>query len=57
MTENKKKQRFMALPIENHETAAWINSSKDIKPLSQVVIPTEYDVQNAKEWVDDGSQL
>lgn len=57
MTENKKKQRFMALPIESHETAAWINSSKDMKPLSQVVIPTEYDVQNAKEWVDNGSRL
>lgn len=57
MTENKKKQRFMALQVENHETAAWINSSKDMKPLSQVVIPTEYDVLNAKEWVDNGSRL
>lgn len=52
MTENKKKERFMALPVENHEAAAWINSSKDVKPLSNVVIPTEHDVQNAKEWVD-----
>lgn len=57
MTENKKKQRFMALPIEKHESAAWVNSSRDVKPLSQVVIPTEYDVQNAKEWVDNGSRL
>lgn len=52
MTQNKKKQRFMALPVEKHETAAWINSAKAVKPLSKVVIPNESDVQNAKEWVD-----
>ena len=57
MTENKKKQRFMALPVERHENAAWINSTKAVKPLSKVVIPHEYDVENAKEWVDGGSRL
>lgn len=57
MTENKKKQRFMALPVEKHENAAWINSTKAVKPLSKVIIPHEYDVQNAKEWVDGGSRL
>ena len=50
--DNKKKDRFNALPIENHETAAWIESTKDVKPKSQVVIPHEQDVEFAKEWVD-----
>ena len=48
----KKKDRFMALPIENHQTAAWIENWEYVKPESQVLIPTEYDVRNAKEWVD-----
>jgi hypothetical protein len=48
----KKKNSFMALPIENHQTAAWMENWKGVKPESQVLIPTEYDVRNAKEWVD-----
>ncbi len=52
MTKNKKKDSFMALPVENHKTAAWIENWEEVKPESQVVIPTEYDVRNAKEWVD-----
>ncbi len=52
MTANKKKNYFQALPIENHQTAAWIENWKEVKPDSQVLIPTEYDVRNAKEWVD-----
>lgn len=51
--ENKKKQRFMALPIEKHDTAAWITSSRALKPLSNVALPFEYDVQNAKDWVEE----
>lgn len=48
----KKKDSFMALPIENHETAAWIENWQAVERESHVVIPTEYDVHNAKEWVD-----
>jgi hypothetical protein len=52
MAGKKKKDTFMALPVENHKTAAWISNWDEIKPESQVVIPTELDVDNAKEWVD-----
>lgn len=52
MANKKPKDSFMAVPIENHKTAAWIENPGKVKPLSQVVIPTEYDVHNAKEWVD-----
>jgi len=52
MTENKKKQRFMALPVENHKTAAWIGNTKEVKPQSKVVIPAEQEVIESKEWVD-----
>ncbi len=52
MDREKKKDSFMALPVENHETAAWIENTKKVKPESQVIIPTEYDVHKAKEWVD-----
>ncbi|MDK2800408.1 MAG: hypothetical protein PWP27_1670 [Clostridiales bacterium] len=51
MAENKFKQRFMAKPIENHSTAAWANIYKT-KPVSNVTIPSELEVRNAKEWVD-----
>ncbi|RNC28594.1 MAG: hypothetical protein AWM53_01428 [Candidatus Dichloromethanomonas elyunquensis] len=52
MNDGKRKDSFMALPIENHKTAAWIGNWKEVKPESKVVIPMEYDIHNAKEWVD-----
>ncbi|NLI91188.1 MAG: DUF3787 domain-containing protein [Peptococcaceae bacterium] len=52
MANMKRKDRFMALPVENHKTAAWIENWEEVKQESQVLIPTEYDVRNAKEWVD-----
>lgn len=52
MANKKTKDSFMAIPVENHKTAAWIENWNKVKPDSQVVIPTEYDVRNAKEWVD-----
>lgn len=52
MVSNKKKDSFLALPVENHQTAAWIENWQEVKPESQVLVPTEYDVRNAKEWVD-----
>jgi hypothetical protein len=51
MAENKFKQRFMAMPIEKHDTAAWANI-ESMKPVSNVTIPSEVEVRNAKEWVD-----
>lgn len=51
MAKNKYKEKFMATPIEKHETAAWANF-EEVKPVSGVGIPGEIDVRNAKEWVD-----
>jgi hypothetical protein len=51
MAENKFKEKHMAMPIEKHDTAAWANIEKT-KPDSQVTIPSEVQVRNAKEHVD-----
>lgn len=51
MPQNKFKQKNMAMPIENHETAAWANI-EHLKPVSRVPVPSEIEVKNAKEWVD-----
>ncbi|HEX3014927.1 MAG TPA: DUF3787 domain-containing protein [Desulfobacteria bacterium] len=51
MAENKAKEKFMARPIEQHRTAAWANIEKT-DPESNVAIPNETEVINAKEWVD-----
>ena len=51
MAKNKSKERFMAMPVEKHDTAAWANID-DMKPVSRVTIPSEVQVRNAKEYVD-----
>ncbi len=51
MSENKFKEKDMAVPIENHKTAAWWDM-KDLKQKSRVFVPSELEVRNAKEWVD-----
>ena len=43
-------------PIHKENTAAWNETDKTLKP-SKVSIPSEPNVVNAKEWVDDGSRL
>ena len=55
MAENKYKQHFMAMPIEKHDTAAWANI-ESMKPISNVTIPDELGVANAKEWVDSNQK-
>ncbi|NLY42967.1 MAG: DUF3787 domain-containing protein [Clostridiaceae bacterium] len=55
MAKNKKKEYFMAQPIEKHTHAAWANISKT-KPVSNVSIPSEIEVRNAKEWVDSNEK-
>lgn len=37
--------------IEKHETAAWADIHK-VKPVSNVAIPSEAAVRDAKDWVD-----
>jgi hypothetical protein len=51
MAENRKKETFMAIPVEKHDTAAWADMD-ELKPVSNVNIPSETDVRNAKEYVD-----
>lgn len=55
MTKNKSKEKFMANPIERHDTAAWIADTKELKAESKVPIPTEDSVAEAKDWVDTNS--
>lgn len=51
MVENKYKEKHIAMPIEKHNTAAWANI-EETKPVSNVTIPSEIQVRNAKEHVD-----
>lgn len=40
----------------NEGTAAWANIKK-IQDESNVAIPSDYNVEKAKNWVDNGSKL
>ena len=51
MNENKYKPCNMETPIEKHETAAWANIESTI-PVSKVTLPSEEQVNNAKDHVD-----
>ena len=51
MAKNKYKEKFMAKPVENHDTAAWANQSA-FKAVSKVYLPNEEQIINAKEYVD-----
>lgn len=55
MSSKKNKRRFSGVPIENHITAAWANIS-ETKPVSQVTIPDDFHVDNAKEYVDSNQK-
>lgn len=48
---NKQKNRVYKEPIEKHETAAWADAER-LQPVTQVRIPCEIQVRNAKEYVD-----
>lgn len=43
-------------PINNEYTAAWADNN-ELKKDSNVSIPSLSNVEEAKEWVDDGSKL
>lgn len=55
VTENRSKEKFMAVPIERHDSAAWRMQTESVKPESNVPIPSEEAVIEAKEWVDMNS--
>lgn len=40
----------------NEGTAAWTNTEKTAS-ITNVNIPSEYNIEKAKNWVDNGSQL
>ena len=43
------------IPIENHETAPLMNMAKT-KPVSNVSIPDESEMYDAKSWVDENEK-
>lgn len=51
MAKNNYKEKNLQKPVENHATAAWANI-EEAKPVSNVNIPAEVQVRNAKEYVD-----
>jgi hypothetical protein len=51
MADNESIKKHFNIPIEKHESAAWANIRK-LKPLSNVTVPDEMEIRNAKEWVD-----
>ena len=51
MVKNKFKKQMNEIPIENHRTAAWANI-ENLKRVSRVPIPSDYEVANAKDYVD-----
>lgn len=51
MEDKRGREKIAEIPVEKHTTAAWANISVT-KPLSNVAIPDEIEVGNAKEWVD-----
>jgi len=51
MSDQNAKESFMPKSIEQHTTAAWANIEK-VKEVSNVAIPNELEVGNAKDWVD-----
>ncbi|WP_190285333.1 DUF3787 domain-containing protein [Clostridium sp. JN-1] len=55
MEEDRVKDSSMESPIEKHDTAAWANIHKS-KPVSNVPVPSEFDVKNAKEYVDSNEK-
>lgn len=55
MSKNSPKEQFMKIPIENHENAAWANIEQT-KPVSNVTMPDEIQVRNAKEYVDSNQK-
>lgn len=42
-------------PIEQHTTAAWANI-ENLKEISNVAIPSDAEVGDAKDWVDSNQK-
>lgn len=55
MAESNFKNKELKTPIEKQETAAWADKEKR-KTMSNVNIPSDMQVINAKEYVDDNEK-
>ncbi|HEY8499216.1 MAG TPA: DUF3787 domain-containing protein [Clostridia bacterium] len=55
MDDNRIKPTHLQKPVERHNTAPWADMRKT-KRVSNVVIPTEKGVINAKEYVDQNQK-
>ncbi len=42
-------------PIEKHDTAAWAGIETE-KPVSNVTVPSEFEIDYAKVWVDENEK-
>lgn len=45
-----------AQPTNRETTAAWANNERTPKN-TKINIPSEYEIEKAKNWVDNGSKL
>lgn len=50
------KRLDQSTPTRKEGTAAW-SEEKELLKTSNVAIPSQPSVENAKEWVDNGSRL
>jgi len=41
--------------IEKHDTAAWADTM-ETKPVSKVTVPCEFNIGNAKEYVEENQK-
>lgn len=55
MPKDKSREHCTARPVGKHATAACANIEKT-KPGSNVPIPSEIEVENAKEWVESNEK-
>ncbi len=55
MAKNIARSKSYKEPIEKHDTAAWANI-ESLKPESRVHLPSEEEVTNAKEYVEDNQK-
>lgn len=51
MSKNVAKKDVIKQPIEKHNTAAWADIAEN-QPVSNVPIPSDFAMKNAKDWVD-----
>jgi hypothetical protein len=52
---DRRKDFDLSVPVEKHDTAAWANVEKK-KAHSQVTMPSEFQLINAKEYVDENEK-